>query len=239
MYKTKNKETAMKTEKRLKSGFSLIELLVVIAIVMLLTALLMPVILKARESAHMYTCIANLQTMGHAYKAYALDYQDCIVPIIRGSSTWKGIDWYNVLRPYGKDQVAYESFGSKQNYWIQCPKFKPTYNAYAQSGHVGFKDFLGAYRDFPSRFSQISNASMMVLMGEDHTLSIGQTELTTGLGNYYGQAHYRFAPTPHFGRYLPGDKWVAGRANVLFCDGHVENIHCNNNPLTSKNFTVN
>jgi prepilin-type N-terminal cleavage/methylation domain-containing protein/prepilin-type processing-associated H-X9-DG protein len=219
-------------------GFSLVELLVVIAIVALLVALLLPVILRAREYAQQYTCQANLQAMGAAYHAYALDYRDCIVPLIRGSSIWKGIDWYEVLMPYGKEQIAYSSYGAIRNHWVQCPKFKPTYNAYAQNTNLGLKDFLGAYREYPSRFSQIAAASTTVLMGEDHTMMIGLTELTTGFGKYYNQAHYRFAPTPHFGKYLPGDNWVEGTANVLFCDGHVEAVNSRNNWLTRDNIVV-
>ena len=55
------------------SGFTLIELLVVIGILALLTAILLPVFLAARERARTTACASNLRQLHLAFSMYAAD----------------------------------------------------------------------------------------------------------------------------------------------------------------------
>ena len=60
----------------MKRGFTLIELLVVIAIIALLTALLLPALAAAKQSAYRIQCSGNLKQWGVAVTMYAGDNQN-------------------------------------------------------------------------------------------------------------------------------------------------------------------
>jgi prepilin-type processing-associated H-X9-DG protein len=228
----------MNRMKQYKSGVTLIELLTVTGIIVLLVALLLPVVFRARETAYMYYCLNNMQVLGKAYHAYAHDYNDGIVPLISDSKLYTGISWHGALKPYGAEILADEGLGSTGDHWIKCPVADDTYTSYAQNDAVGFKDYHGAFRQFPSTFSQIPGLGRTVLAGEDHCMAINSKELTSGFGRDWGQVHYRHGPTPHFGKISQWGRWEHGIGNVLFCDGHAESILWENNWLTVDNVVI-
>jgi prepilin-type processing-associated H-X9-DG protein len=223
----------------MKDAFTLVEILVVIGIVIILVALLVPVVLKSRESALQYYCMNNLQVIGRAYHAYAMDYNDGIVPLIRASAHFPNSWFYEQLRPYGAAIIAEEAIAGKGDAWLRCPKQKITpYGAYAQNANIGFKDYLGSQSYFPVKFSQIPNPDSIVIMCEMTGNRLFGTKITTNLGKDWGQGSYLMFPTPHFGELSAWDRWIHGDANVLFCDGHTESINWKNNRLTADNVKV-
>ena len=166
------------------------------------------------------------------------DYNDGIVPLITDSDEYKSIAWHGALKPYGAQILADEGLGSTGNNWIKCPVTEDKYTSYAQNSSVGFKDYYGSFRQFPSKFCQISALNRTVIMGEDHCMDINDKELTSGFGKDWGQVHYWHGPTPHFGRISRWGRWEHGIGNVLFCDGHAESIHWENNWLSVDNVKV-
>lgn len=58
------------------NGFTLIELLVVIAIVAILSAMLVPAIRQAQESARRSMCLSNLRQIGVGCQVYVEDHED-------------------------------------------------------------------------------------------------------------------------------------------------------------------
>lgn len=57
-------------------GFTLVELLVVLTIIAILTSLLMPVAMQARNKAQQTACIGNNRQIGAALMLYAQDYDE-------------------------------------------------------------------------------------------------------------------------------------------------------------------
>lgn len=64
-----------------KRGFTLVELLVVIAIIAILAAMIMPVLLEAKDAARMKQCSSNLHQLGTALQTYFDDHNGFGLPI--------------------------------------------------------------------------------------------------------------------------------------------------------------
>ena len=60
------------------AAFTLIEVLVVVAIIMLLLAILLPTMTKARDMGKRSVCISNLHQQGLALSSYARDHRDML-----------------------------------------------------------------------------------------------------------------------------------------------------------------
>jgi prepilin-type N-terminal cleavage/methylation domain-containing protein len=67
-------------------GFTLIEILVVIAIGLLLMALLLPSLTRAKAYAKEVSCMNNLRQIALAYKSYTVDY-NCTMPFVTSPGT--------------------------------------------------------------------------------------------------------------------------------------------------------
>jgi len=59
-----------------RRGFTLVELLVVIAVIGVLSAILFPVLVKAKEGARITQCLSNIRQIGVGLNAYMARYDD-------------------------------------------------------------------------------------------------------------------------------------------------------------------
>lgn len=64
-----------------RRGFTLVELLVVIAIIAILAAMIMPVMLEAKDAARMRRCVSNLKQLGVSVQLYFDDNNGFGLPI--------------------------------------------------------------------------------------------------------------------------------------------------------------
>ena len=74
----------MKNNSEAAEGFTLIELLVVIAILAILTALLLPVLSRAKAKAQRPVCMNNLRQISLGVRMYADDSSDAFPPATNG-----------------------------------------------------------------------------------------------------------------------------------------------------------
>ena len=68
------------------TGFRRVELLVVLGIIVVLIALLLPALARARESANAVRCLANLRTFGQAQAQYVNQWRGWAIPAIHGNN---------------------------------------------------------------------------------------------------------------------------------------------------------
>jgi len=71
------------------AGFTLVELLVVISIIAVLTAILIPVLAKARESGRTATCISNQRQIAAALSMWAQDNDEMLPP---ADTAWQNLE---------------------------------------------------------------------------------------------------------------------------------------------------
>ena len=98
-----------------KKGFTLIELLVVISVIVLLIALLLPALQKARNQGRAAVCLTNLKQWGTTLNLYTEDYDGCfpcydydpdIIWFLRGSVARYNDPNDESLRPINTKDIA-------------------------------------------------------------------------------------------------------------------------------------
>jgi len=107
-----------------KHGFTLIELLTVIAVIAVLAALLLPVLMRARESARQTNCLSNLRQIGMTFEQYVGDWDEAFpipdanfLSIDECCEVYEGHEPFNGVRTYGDQLLAY----SKNGQIWRCP----------------------------------------------------------------------------------------------------------------------
>lgn len=78
-----------------RSAFTLVELLVVVGIIAMLVGILLPVVSRARQSAEVVKCLANMQSLAQGQALYAAAYGNQVVAAGNGAyhtqGTWVGL----------------------------------------------------------------------------------------------------------------------------------------------------
>jgi len=112
-----------------RNDFSLVELLVVIGIIALLSALLLPALGKARDTARSLCCLNNLKQLSVGWFSYISDANDALVPLNTADSVWGALwstsdyrVWSQFMQPYINEN---ESLSTNHHFYESTKMFKP------------------------------------------------------------------------------------------------------------------
>ena len=226
-----------------RDGFTLIELLVVVGILGILASLLTTAIISAKTRASNIQCTANLKQLGVSLNRFVQD--NACYPLNSNPDPTNVPDhgniWHRSLFP---EQVQVEVEYSRGRGVFQCPAAPtPTifpknlgfasfgYNSRGLTGNTneqplgigGDKLVPGDWRTkSPTHESEVANPSTLIAIGD-------------GLVGWNGvirdgvlALERRADAIEYFGSTKRAQKRHRGKANIVFCDGHVEGV-----PLTT------
>lgn len=201
-----------------RRGFTLIELLVVIAIIAILAAILFPVFISAKQSAHRTQCMSNMRQIGIAINRYADDWNGC-TPYTHGfdgSMWWDANTWRERILPYTRSKMGRGVLHCPVQTW-----WKTKYGVFSTGshskdvGHYGISSPLTFYYSphpgYVSLSSEVQVPTKTILVAENRDGDWAAEPLdNTGNFNEAGQ----FYPY-HSSGTAPGGVFI-------FCDGHAK-----------------
>ena len=203
-----------------RAGFTLVELLTVVSIVAVLTAILLPVVGRARAAAARVACVGNMRQIGNAMLIYLAD-SDGVMP----SRTDMVDDFMSPAAPTSYYREVVGPYLSGDTRVLRCRTAQPD-RAWA-----------------PTAISEASYAANAVVLGRKLTLVRAATSLVCvqemrvsariGILRPASSNDHPGAAPP--GKYLywhyrdPAEGFVENYSNshdrggnLLFCDGHAE-----------------
>jgi len=215
-----------------RRGFSLVEMLVVMSIIGLLAGMLLPALKQARECARAASCTSNLRQMGLATEMYLDDYGHFFLyeqPVNGGADML----WYFGLEsPYcpgcGPGKRNIDLTKAKLYPYFQTVhgiEVCPSYNYYSPLWRQKFNQITDGYGLnlllFGASLNQLTDSLAQVVCFADaadvNTIQAPASSAHPMVEEfYYVHPYNNQVPTTQFRH--------NGRANVLFCDGHVDSM---------------
>ncbi|MFZ4777364.1 MAG: prepilin-type N-terminal cleavage/methylation domain-containing protein [Terrimicrobiaceae bacterium] len=221
--------TVSRRQKPSWTGFTLVELLVVIAIIAMLAALLFPVGSRMLRQAQGAVCANNLRRTGELIFVYAGDNDGYFPWLIQnGNRCFNRGSTFGTLAGYDGMSDSDFTAARAKTIW-NCPAQTASgtncYYDYAGNVHVmGFQGQGSTPTYQVLKLSAVKKPSATILMADnasDETngmnriyisKSTGQWPWTIGIGARHN-----------------------GKANVLFCDGHVASLYTKDDTNSPRN----
>jgi len=207
------------------SAFTLVELLTVIGIIGILAALLLTAMAQAKGKAQQIQCVGNLHQLGIGIQNFVAD-NHAYPSVFAGTNGDNSGTWESQLERGGFDISKPKRKFFAEGIW-RCPSARRStglpldviqacygYNAYGVLAIGSHNNALGLHGNFisysegfsPVAESEVVSPSEMMAIGDSFSGGIFfmRTDLKYLDRNGYATARHQ------------------GKANVVFCDGHVE-----------------
>lgn len=220
-----------------KKAFTLIELLVVMSVMSLLMAMLMPVLVKARQQGQSAMCLSNLRQMGIAATAYTNDNDDyfpmVLITKIDGSlfklCAWDFTTVYDSGQIYVEAGLLWE--GEMMERIQQCPSFRGAAN-WAGDPYTGY-NYNASYIGGSAAVNNGQVVAGTVVMSSKVSgvkrpggcAIFGDGQWDKGANKFMRSPLPGKLDTFFSGRYAGTQGYRhLGRTNVAYCDGSVKSV---------------
>jgi prepilin-type N-terminal cleavage/methylation domain-containing protein/prepilin-type processing-associated H-X9-DG protein len=189
-----------------RRGFTLVEMLVVVGIIVILIAITLPVLARARGAARKAKCAAHVRQCGLAVEMYAGDHDD-MLPMIRHNLDWQGpaiVPWHEAIQPYTRNTDIHRCPDAPQ----EPVAIGPCCAVLTMCGLNG-----------PNGLMSFNDPTSVFLFGD-----VGADP--SGNPTYYTHRPQRLCQAQPNNCQTPGENHLAARhndgLNVGFLDGHVK-----------------
>jgi prepilin-type N-terminal cleavage/methylation domain-containing protein/prepilin-type processing-associated H-X9-DG protein len=234
------------TPRRRRDGFTLVELLVVIGILVVLIAILLPALSRARQSALRVACSSNLRQIGVALVAYTSEHRGWYPAPAFGSAALPE-DWVHWQPGRNVREGTIMHYLGRDPEVLKCPMGVPERGPtirpgtslppypYSYAVNVLFTgySYFAPFRPYGAcKANHVINPSRKILALEEDTIGINDGMWSAGSGDHLSQLatlvsvrHDRGVEAVAPRLLLDARYLEAGRGNVLFADGHCEFFH--------------
>ena len=226
---TRDVSTVSRRQKPSRIGFTLVELLVVIAIIAILAALLFPVTSRMVRQAQGAACANNLRRTGELVFVYAGDNDGYFPWLIKDSMRcFNRANDFGTLAGYDGMRDAAFTAARAKTIW-NCPAQTASgtncYYDYAGNVHVMGYQAAGTNATYTARkLSAVKKPSATILMADN------ASDETNGMNRIYVDKSTGNWPWP-----IGIGARHNGKANVLFCDGHVASLYTKDDTNSPRN----